>query len=178
MLDEKYDIQQYNQKAVRILNVNDHERLRDMNFFSIIERMSIPERIRDMKKVVHDVPATLTTQKGMRIDVSMSISLIQSTEGALKSIIVSFKKQADVNKMASSVIGSNAKYTFESIIGDSALMREAKHMGNYAAESVSNVLIQGESGTGKELMAQAIHNASDRARGLLSQSTADPYLKR
>lgn len=165
VLDEKYDIQQYNQKAVRILNVNDHERLRDMNFFSIIERMSIPERIRDMKKVVHDVPVTLTTQKGMRIDVSMSISLIQSTEGALKSIIVSFKKQADVNKMASSVIGSNAKYTFESIIGDSALMREAKHMGNYAAESVSNVLIQGESGTGKELMAQAIHNASDRARG-------------
>lgn len=92
VLDANYDIQQYNQKAVRILNVNDHERLRDMNFFSIIERMSIPERIRDMKKMVHDVPVTLTTQKGMRVDVSLSISLIRSAEGALKSIIVGFKR--------------------------------------------------------------------------------------
>lgn len=55
-----------------------------------------------------------------------------------------------------------AKYTFDDIIGDSALIREAIDKAKLAASTPATVVLTGESGTGKELFAHAIHNASDR----------------
>lgn len=57
---------------------------------------------------------------------------------------------------------NGTKYTVECIIGKSTSMEEIKKQALQAATSSSTVLIYGESGTGKELLAQAIHNASDR----------------
>lgn len=56
-----------------------------------------------------------------------------------------------------------AKYSWETIIGNSEKMGQAKFIGHRASDSISNVLILGESGTGKELFAHAIHNASPRS---------------
>lgn len=56
-----------------------------------------------------------------------------------------------------------AKYSWETIIGNSEKMGQAKFIGKRAAESISNVLILGESGTGKELFAHSIHNDSARS---------------
>ena len=55
-----------------------------------------------------------------------------------------------------------SRYTFENIIGNSALSIQAKALARQAAESDSPVLIVGESGTGKELFAHAIHQISRR----------------
>jgi transcriptional regulator with PAS, ATPase and Fis domain len=55
-----------------------------------------------------------------------------------------------------------SRYTFENIIGNSALSLQAKALAAQAAESDSPVLIVGESGTGKELFAHAIHQISRR----------------
>ncbi len=55
-----------------------------------------------------------------------------------------------------------AKYSWETIIGSSAKIVEAKYMGRKAALTNSNVLLLGESGTGKELFAHAVHNDSGR----------------
>jgi DNA-binding NtrC family response regulator len=48
------------------------------------------------------------------------------------------------------------------IIGKSNVMFQVARLVQGAAKSTSNVFIFGESGTGKELVAQAIHNLSDR----------------
>ena len=56
-----------------------------------------------------------------------------------------------------------AKYSWDTIIGKSEKMSQAKFIGERAAASISNVLILGESGTGKELFAHAIHNDSPRS---------------
>lgn len=57
-----------------------------------------------------------------------------------------------------------ARYRFESLSGQSpAFLQAVARSRRYAATDFS-VLITGESGTGKELFAQAIHNASLRAR--------------
>ncbi|MDM8534035.1 sigma 54-interacting transcriptional regulator [Clostridiaceae bacterium HSG29] len=56
-----------------------------------------------------------------------------------------------------------AKYTWDSIIGSSEKMLEAKYIGKKATLTASNVLIYGESGTGKELFAHAIHADSGRS---------------
>lgn len=51
-----------------------------------------------------------------------------------------------------------ATYTFENILGISAVIQEAVEMAKKVAMTDADVLIRGESGTGKELFAQAIHN--------------------
>jgi formate hydrogenlyase transcriptional activator len=51
------------------------------------------------------------------------------------------------------------------IIGDSAGFQRVLHLVRVVASTEATVLIQGETGTGKELIAEAIHNWSDRSAG-------------
>ncbi len=54
------------------------------------------------------------------------------------------------------------RYRFGNIIGKSRVMQDVyEHIVN-AASTDANVVVYGESGTGKELVADAIHNMSDR----------------
>lgn len=54
------------------------------------------------------------------------------------------------------------RYKFGEIIGKSAAMQTMYEMIAHAATSDANVLISGETGSGKELVAQTIHNQSQR----------------
>ena len=54
------------------------------------------------------------------------------------------------------------RYSFDSVIGGTPPLQNAKELGLQAAKSDAAVLITGESGTGKELFAHAIHKASRR----------------
>jgi two-component system response regulator AtoC len=56
------------------------------------------------------------------------------------------------------------KFSFEGIVGNSSALRDIIERVKLVAPSKATVLIEGESGTGKELIAQAIHQASPRAR--------------
>ena len=51
-------------------------------------------------------------------------------------------------------------YSFDNLIGESAILNASKTIAQKAAKLASNVLIEGESGTGKEIIAQSIHGAS------------------
>ena len=51
------------------------------------------------------------------------------------------------------------------MIGESQAMQDVYRFISRTAHAQATVLIHGESGTGKELIARAIHNSSDRARG-------------
>lgn len=61
--------------------------------------------------------------------------------------------------------GLVANYTFSDIVRKSALMEKTVQIAEKYAGVLSNILIVGETGTGKELMAQSIHNASERRNG-------------
>jgi formate hydrogenlyase transcriptional activator len=54
---------------------------------------------------------------------------------------------------------------FPQIIGSSAGLQRVLRLARVVAATDSTVLIQGETGTGKELIAEAIHQCSDRSRG-------------
>jgi DNA-binding NtrC family response regulator len=56
------------------------------------------------------------------------------------------------------------KFSFEGIVGRSARLEELVAKVRLVAPAKATVLIEGESGTGKELIAQALHQASPRAR--------------
>ena len=79
--------------------------------------------------------------------------------------VLFFEKTENLHKRINRIIGSEAKFTLDDIIGDSAVMLEAIRMAKLAAQNDANVFLKGESGTGKEMFAQAIHNASDRRDG-------------
>ncbi len=52
---------------------------------------------------------------------------------------------------------------FSSLVGDGSAMRGVKTLVQQVAQTDATVLVLGESGTGKEVVAQALHNASERA---------------
>lgn len=55
-----------------------------------------------------------------------------------------------------------SKYSFDNIIGKSAVMEKVFEMISGVAEGESNITVSGESGTGKELVARSIHAHSRR----------------
>lgn len=61
--------------------------------------------------------------------------------------------------------GHVARFSFEDILGSSAIIKKMIETAKNFAETESNVLILGETGTGKEVFAQSIHNYSERAQG-------------
>ena len=56
------------------------------------------------------------------------------------------------------------KFSFDGIIGTSSKLHDVIERVKLVAPSRATILIEGESGTGKELIAQAVHQASPRAR--------------
>jgi transcriptional regulator with PAS, ATPase and Fis domain len=60
---------------------------------------------------------------------------------------------------------SEAIYTFDNIVYKSQQMKKVIQHSKEIANSPSTVLITGQSGSGKELLAQAIHNSSNRKKG-------------
>ena len=56
----------------------------------------------------------------------------------------------------------NRKFGFESIIGESPLIKKSKELAERVAPTDTTVLLLGETGTGKEIFAQAIHYTSNR----------------
>jgi transcriptional regulator with PAS, ATPase and Fis domain len=59
----------------------------------------------------------------------------------------------------------NARFTWDHIISENAVMEKIKKSAAKAAKGRSTILIRGESGTGKELFAHAAHNSSARKDG-------------
>ena len=60
--------------------------------------------------------------------------------------------------------GLIAKYNFDFIKTNSHRMKECINLAKKISNSDLTVLVTGESGTGKELMAQSIHNESNREK--------------
>jgi sigma-54 dependent transcriptional regulator, acetoin dehydrogenase operon transcriptional activator AcoR len=80
----------------------------------------------------------------------------------IQGIILVFNEIKRIRKLLNEMAGTQARFTFEDIIGVSPEILEAKRMAMIAALSKSSILLLGETGTGKELFAQAIHNHSDQ----------------
>lgn len=76
------------------------------------------------------------------------VNEIQSLEGAIRKQI--YEK------------GLVAKLTFNDMVGNSPAMASVIRTAKKYSKTSSNILLIGDSGTGKEILAQSIHNASDR----------------
>jgi PAS domain S-box-containing protein len=117
---------------------------------------------------------------GQRIWISLNARPIVDGDGELRLIegiihdITEKKRQADTLREREAYLRkenirlrSNIKdrYRFGDIIGKSPAMQEVYELILKASATNANVIVYGESGTGKELVAQAIHELSDRKDG-------------
>jgi len=109
---------------------------------------------------ISDREATLTIRSGT-VTCLMSTAVLK----AHGSLVITLKEGRLVRRMVNRVTGSRAALTFDHILGQSVVLKEALALAEIAAGSLSHVLITGENGTGKELFAQGIHNAGPRRDG-------------
>lgn len=75
--------------------------------------------------------------------------------------VITLKEMQKVINLVNRYTGMRARYTFEDLVGGSQIANVIEY-AKQVANSPTTVLIEGESGTGKEVLAQAIHNHSDR----------------
>jgi sigma-54 dependent transcriptional regulator, acetoin dehydrogenase operon transcriptional activator AcoR len=76
--------------------------------------------------------------------------------------MITLKEMKKVRHFINNLTDNRAKINFHDIIGQTPSFMKKINEAKLAAKTSSTVLILGESGTGKDMIAQAIHNESDR----------------
>ena len=118
-----------------------------------------PHQFKDTAFLVHRVPIK---ENGKTIAV-LGLVLFDSASTASKLAeqvsLLESKLKLYENELASL---RSVRFTFDSIVGVSEALLDAKQKAIKAATNQYPVLISGESGVGKELFAQAIHHGSAR----------------
>ncbi len=83
------------------------------------------------------------------------------------SIVLIIQDYVNLKKSFHNVFKNDtAQYTFDDLLGNDEKFIEILNNAKNAAIADSTILITGESGTGKELLARAIHEKSQRNKGL------------
>ncbi len=110
-----------------------------------------------------DVPVFLLIDKGTSLQVSTAIQKMVThchEWPSNYSVLSEILKKLPVSKK-SAVIPNN-RASNKGLAGNSQNIRETRVLIDQVAGSDATVLVLGESGTGKEVVAQALHQASDR----------------
>jgi len=87
---------------------------------------------------------------------------LEKLEIIIKRALKSRKTEIEVEKLHERL---DKKFSFTGIVGNSPAILDVIDKVKLVAPSRATVQIEGETGTGKELIAQAIHQNSDRSRG-------------
>ena len=155
LVDKSLRIIRVNRGAARLLG----RQIEQLEGHALKEFMPADLFDSDRREFLCDHPITLEIgRKTVRLSLS-----VKNTDA--HDYVLFFEKTEHLHKRINRIIGSEAKFTLDDIIGDSVVMREAIRMAKLAAQNDANVLLKGESGAGKEMFAQAIHNASERRDG-------------
>jgi PAS domain S-box-containing protein len=87
--------------------------------------------------------------------------------GRVIGVVASFRRMADMRRLAYILTNEHQDLEFSQILGKSRSLALIIKQAQQVARGTSNILITGESGTGKGMLAAAIHSASNRSNGPL-----------
>lgn len=160
LLDDIGKITQINKNALNMLKLS-YEESFEKNIYQVIENAN---HFLNLNKNIYNKEVQVQTKNHTSLNFSISTTVVPNCDGTPHGTVIVMNEMKYVHKLVNKMSGFSAQYTFDSIIGDSPEIKEVIKLGRIAAKSSSNILILGESGTGKELIAQSIHNASDRSR--------------
>lgn len=160
-LNQKGEIEMMNKAAERLFDIDaasvigfSREKIHNGKLGSLLNRDEIYDRsgsITTDEMVVTYEPVNVGPQRIGTVLSCREISRIQQLETKIRQEL--------------HTKGLVARSTFSDIIMRSEKMKDLLQRARYFAQADSTILITGDSGTGKELIAQAIHNASERKDG-------------
>ncbi len=162
-VDSEWRITAFNAGAERITRIPREaaigQRCCDVFRADICEKACALRRTMASGEPVVNMTAHIVNHEGEQVPISISTALLKDREGNTIGGVETFQDLTQVQQLQKEL---QARYTFEDIVGRSAVMRELFETLPLIADSSSTVLIEGASGTGKELFARAIHNLSPR----------------
>lgn len=91
--------------------------------------------------------------------------LLQDEQGELDGVVEIFREIKRVRRNLQQAARMASTFSLNDILGESAPVVQLRRLVKQVAPSDTTVLVMGESGTGKELLAQAIHQCSNRREG-------------
>lgn len=168
--DREFRVVYINPAYTRITNVN-YEDIIGKEISEVRLGSKLPEVISSGKKLIGIKRKVSGIEYIVNIvpiiennDIVGGISILNEINDIYK-LVEELRKSNDIIKdLKDKVknIGNQARYVFDDIVGEDPKTIETKALARKIAKKDLNVLITGESGTGKELIAQAIHNESER----------------
>lgn len=162
--DKKGVVTDINRFARRKLQINENEII-GKNIDTIIDqkhKIEMNKVIKSGEKYYEQEISFLIRRKKKILCLIMTSPIIDISTEAIEGIVLVFREAKAVHNLVNKIIGAEAPFSFEDIIGTSNAIRNAIKVASKAAESETTILLKGESGTGKELFAQSIHNISNR----------------
>ncbi|MDZ7776242.1 MAG: sigma 54-interacting transcriptional regulator [Bacteroidales bacterium] len=154
------DVQWVNDTACRILDIK-RSKLIQMPFDDLL-----PDWKRIKRILLHELnfEDEELSFKNTRIQQTFHFNAytIHADKHDILGFLVTFRSMKRTMNMLKKVSGMQARYTFDNLQADSHQMLDVISYGKKISMTNSSVLIMGESGTGKEIIAQSIHNASER----------------
>jgi PAS domain S-box-containing protein len=162
-VDLDWHVTAFNRAAERITGVSRQEALghpcSEVLRADVCEQACALRRTLSNGRPIVNATAHIVNHLGQRIPVCLSTALVKDEKGRLIGGVETFQDLSQVEQLQKELQG---RYSFEDIVGRSAVMRKLFRLVPQIAESSSTVLIEGPSGTGKELFARAIHHLSPR----------------
>ncbi|OPL08485.1 MAG: hypothetical protein AVO33_11055 [delta proteobacterium ML8_F1] len=160
-IDNRGVVTYINHKATQMLALDPHHTVGRF-IGDLVPFEPIVLEVLDTGEGYVDREYVLTNNAGQKMHLLKTAMPIRDDEGNLTGVIDIFREIEYIKNIVNKMVGARANFTFEDIVGETPVLKDAIDRARSAARSNSNILIQGESGTGKELFAHSIHNHSDR----------------
>lgn len=162
-VDSEMNINFFNKSAERITGVT-QEKAIGRKCFDVFRAnicqaaCALQQSLKTGKDIV-DMRVEILNNKGCRLPLSISTSVLKNDEGEIIGGVETFKDISAIEVLRKEV---SKGYVFEDIISKNYKIQQILSILPDIAESGSTVLIEGPSGTGKELFARSVHNLSKK----------------
>lgn len=165
MMAEKTVITYYNEELFRILGI----RKTDIQYKPVETLINPLPDNKEFWKIVEECKSINNYPLKIKVGQMETECLVNAdayNQPSIKSVGVIFylTTQQRINEEVSQKVANGAVKTFDDIIGEDPALKNIIERAKRMALTDSNIMILGESGTGKDVLAQAIHNGSNRRR--------------
>lgn len=159
LIDESLTIRQANSIACSILKT-DKNRLLYQNITQFFPNLRLHESVRAHTPLQDE----LTQVPSLGVTCLLQVTPVFTRREGVAAV-VTFREVQKIRRQARKINGNQAYITLDELKGSSQWVKQLKEQIKLAAKSDATVLLQGETGCGKEIVAQSIHNVSERRNG-------------